>query len=82
MMLFLALTLACAPSADVSQAPTVVGCPEKSNVTLEPLGPIWSASIRVDGFNVAPDMQIQSDRVIVFCLDDASGILTVEWGKD
>ena len=75
-MTFFLLFLACASPSE----PTVIDCPQQTNVTVYPAGPIWSAVIDVDGVQSAPMLQIQSDRIVVFCRDNADGVLTVEWG--
>ena len=86
-MLF--LLLACASVAPVDsapvdlQSPTVLDCP--AGITVAPLAPArhWSvASITVGdpGHEVAPWVQVWSDRVAVQC-PSTGGVLTIEWGN-
>ena len=84
MSLFALSFLACSvPTSDAvadPTGPTVVECHAGSNVSLEPSGAIWSASLDTGADIVAPLLQIQSDRVVVFC-GESGGVLTVDWSE-
>lgn len=82
-MIALLAFLACAPEftpVAAPPAPTVVDCPAGSNVAPSALGAVWSASLDTGTAVVAPLLQIQSDRVVVFC-GEAGGTLTIEWSE-
>jgi hypothetical protein len=86
-MIALLALFACAPAetapksavADEAMA-TVLDCPAYSNVAVLPLGGILSTVIDTGSALILPLMQIQSDRLVVFCAD-MDGTLTIEWSE-
>lgn len=84
-MVTLLALLACAPSPSTanpsaSPLPTILECPAHSNVAPLALGAVWSASLDTGAAITAPLLQIQSDRVVVFC-GEVGGRVTIEWSE-
>jgi hypothetical protein len=89
-MITLLALLACAPEAPLEPAPksttadaaltTILDCPADSNVSVLPLGGVLAATIDTGSALILPLMQIQSDRLVVFCAD-MDGTLTIEWSE-
>jgi hypothetical protein len=89
-MITLLALLACAPEAPLETAPksttadealtTILDCPADSNVSVSPLGGVLTAVIDTGSALILPLMQIQSDRVVVFCVE-VDGVLTIEWSE-
>jgi hypothetical protein len=83
MLVTLALLACSVPTSDAVAAPiepTVVECPAGSNVNLYASGAVWSAEINTGTALVSPLLQIQQDRVVVFC-GEYGGTLTVDWSE-
>lgn len=84
-MIILLVLLACAPESSIASpavppAPTILECPARSNVAPLALGAVWGASLDTGKAVIAPLLQIQSDRVVVFC-GEVGGRVTIEWSE-